>query len=80
LHVAHVGGHPGLLPLPQALAALRERLRAPHADQIKARPARPPLQNEAHFGRVRSLRVALGHPYDPGYVMNSSRDLSGSRK
>jgi hypothetical protein len=45
LHVAHVGGHPGLLPLAQALAARFERFRAPHANEVEARLARTLLQD-----------------------------------
>src|SRR5215204_6217952 len=45
MHVAHVGGHSGLLPHPQALAALLERLRARHADQVETCRARSLLED-----------------------------------
>jgi hypothetical protein len=45
VHVAHVGGHSRLLPLPQTLAALTQRLSARHAYEVEASLSRPLCEN-----------------------------------
>src|SRR5829696_7927046 len=45
VHVAHVGGPPRLLPLPQTLPALAQGLCAGHTDEIEASLQRPLLEH-----------------------------------
>ena len=52
VHVAHVGGHPRLLPLPQSLATLTQGLRGCHAYEVEARLPRPLLENAPRPCRI----------------------------
>src|SRR3712207_4279485 len=72
-HVAHVGGHPGLLPLPQALAAHFERLCDGYTDKIEACFARPLLKD--------ALRLAGFYPLTIHYISDCTRRIGrGGRR
>ena len=70
MHVAHVGGHPRLLPLPQALATLAQGLCAGHADEVEARLPRPLLEYAPRLCRI---------PYCPPFA-HVATDLPGDAR